>query len=173
LRSCVNGAESSDLYDPEPGSVTEINTQKNRPKEEFKSKYRFSLEQSYGDANDFTVVDGIPKCPTVQEEHDVRKARDGAIVATVRGLTEPRAPKKKRNRKKEFCWTARNKGQVPKRKRDDDDEEEEERYFDAHTGLTDDEEDYFSAIEDQPAIWPILRRRGVARRGRKRVMILA
>jgi hypothetical protein len=90
-------------------------------------------------------------------------------VATVRGLTEPRAPKKKKNRKKDIRWTARNKGQVPKRKRDDDEEEEEERYFDAHTGLTDDEEDYFSAIEEQPAIWPILRRRSVARRRRKRV----
>jgi hypothetical protein len=85
-------------------------------------------------------------------------------VATVRGLTEPRAPKKKKNRKNDIRWTARNKGQVPKRKRDDDEEEEEERYFDAHTGLTDDEEDYFSAIEEQPAIWPILRRRSVARR---------
>jgi hypothetical protein len=95
LCSCVDEADSSELYAPEPGSITEINTRKNRPREKFDSKYRFSLEQYYGGANDFTVVDGIPKYQTAPEDHDVRKARDRAI-ATVRGLTEPRAPKQKR-----------------------------------------------------------------------------
>jgi hypothetical protein len=60
----------------------------------------------------------------------------------------------------------------PKRKRDKQDyDDENHTFYDAHTGLSDDEEDYFSAVEEQPAVWPILRRRRARGKGKKRVSI--
>jgi hypothetical protein len=56
---------------------------------------------------------------------DVRRARTEARQAT-------RIPKRKRGRVQE--------------------DEEEERFYDAYTGLTDDADDYMTAVEEQPVV---------------------
>jgi hypothetical protein len=59
-----------------------------------------------------------------------------------------------------------------KRKRDQINDDQQETFSDAHTGLTDDEDRYLSAVEAQPAVWQILRRRRGRGRGSKRVKIV-
>jgi F0F1-type ATP synthase membrane subunit b/b' len=58
------------------------------------------------------------------------------------------------------------------RKRDEMNDDQEETFSDAHTGLTYDEDQYLRAVEEQPAVWPILRRRGGRAGGSKRVKIV-
>jgi hypothetical protein len=57
---------------------------------------------------------------------------------------------------------------------DDSHEDDVDIFYDAHTGLTDDEDEYMTAVEEQPAVWPILRRRRRMAGGRKKkVKIMA